>query len=161
MPVQQVEDLLAALRMGSERFLYGLEQVPDDRLAWAPVTHGKTPLKVAARLARHLRMIAHGLRERGLPADRSVFDAATPEDREAARAGVDEALRELVAALSALTEADLEQEMQAPWGARMPIRRYLPFVMTALAYFQGQLNYVQLAYGDENPNIPPRWREPS
>jgi hypothetical protein len=158
MAATQVEDLINALRMAGERFLYGLSLVPEDRLAWAPAEGAKTPLQVAARMAGHVRFVTHLIRERSLPPDRSVFYAAPPTTREEARATVDEALQGMLAALSALEEADVEKPMQAPWGETLPIRRYLPFSLNSIAYFQGQLNYVQIAYGDTDPNIPPHWR---
>jgi hypothetical protein len=33
----------------------------------------------------------------------------------------------------------------------------VPFAMSVMGYLQGQLNYCQMAYGDEDPNIPPSW----
>ena len=153
-----VEDLIGALRRAGERFLYGLDQVPDERLGWSPVEGAKTPLQVAARLAGHLRFVTYLLRERSLPPDRSVFYGAVPTTREAAREEVGAALQGMAEVLGGLTEADLHASMQAPWGETLPIRRYLPFSISSIPYFQGQLNYVQIAYGDADPNIPPHWR---
>jgi hypothetical protein len=159
MAASQVEDLVNAVGMAGERFLYGLGKTPDDRLAWAPVEGAKTPLQVAARMSGHVRFITHAIRERSLPPDRSVFYTTPPTNRQEAESAVQGALQGLVETLSALTEADLETPMQAPWGETMPVRRYLPFSLNSISYFQGQLNYVQIAYGDTDPNIPPHWRE--
>lgn len=159
MAASQVEDLMNALSMAGERFLYGLGKVPDDRLTWAPAEGAKTPLQVVARMSGHVRFITHAIRERSLPPDRSVFYTTPPTNRDEARAAVEGALQGILATLSTLEEADLEASMQAPWGETMPIRRYLPFSLNSISYFQGQLNYVQIAYGDTDPNIPPHWRE--
>src|SRR3569833_3054663 len=42
--------LVQVLEMSRQRFLFGLEQVPDDRLSWTPGGSGRTPLELAGRM---------------------------------------------------------------------------------------------------------------
>ncbi len=150
-------DLVFAVERAAERFLHGLRQVPDDRLDWKPTETAKTPLQIAARMSGHVRFVARAIADRTVP-DRAQFYADPPTTRDEAEAAVLAAAGTLVYVLERLSPEDLEQPMQAPWGETLPVRRYLPMSLNSLSYFQGQLNYAQLAYGDADPNIPPRWR---
>jgi hypothetical protein len=66
-----------------------------------------------------------------------------------------------------------ELQANAPEGEKLGQGGYRPvrseeeangdgiwWVNGMIVYHQGQLNYLQLAYGDENANIPPEWGRP-
>jgi hypothetical protein len=143
--------------MARSRFLYGLDQTPDDRLNWSPGGSAKSPLGLADRITGFLQFISQ-LIETGEMPDRSAPQPAPSESREEAKARVAAGFDRALAVLEGLTEADLQKLVPVPWGARIPVLGVLGFFPTATGYFQGQLNYCQLAYGDEDPNIPPDWR---
>ncbi len=152
-----VNDLSRAAEKAVERFLYGLDQVPDDRLSWRPSDTCKSPLEIVARMSGHVRFVARCVADRSVP-DRVGFYANPPTTRSEAHRAISEAVAELVAVFDSLTPSDLEAAMTAPWGETLPVHRYLPLCLNSLFYFQGQLNYVQMAYGDMGVNIPPHWR---
>jgi len=156
MATQQVDDFLSGLELGRERFLYGLEQVPDDRLEWTPGGSAKSPLAIAGKLAGFLGFLTHGLGTGAFP-DRSGGMPPAPDTREAARQALEERFTGLRDVVANFTEEDLRKTLAAPWGKVMTKSQWLGSVASIVGYFQGQLNYAQLVYGDENPNIPPSW----
>lgn len=157
MAIPQVESLLQGLEMSRSRFVYGLDQTPDDRLNWTPGGAAKTPLQLADRVTGFLTFITQ-LIETGEMPDRSGAQPAPSESRDEAKERVNSAFEKAKTLVGGLTDADLEKLVPVPWGERISALRVLGFFASATGYFQGQLNYCQLAYGDENPNIPPDWR---
>ena len=159
MSIPQVQPLLKIIEMSRTRFMYGLDQVPDDRLEWTPGEAAKSPLALAGKTAAFLQFVSHTLETRTRP-DRSGGMPPAPASREEARAALTAGFSRLTEVISGLSETDLEQSVPMPWGAT-PMVEAICFLPAVLGYFQGQLNYVQLAYGDEDPNIPPEWRSQS
>lgn len=51
------------------------------------------------------------------------------------------------------------REFPAPWhgGGTITLEFFLVSTIYVDGYLQGQLNYLQTAYGDTNPNIPEGW----
>ncbi len=156
MPIQQVEDKLKSLAMARNRYLYGLSKVPDDRLNWSPGGAARSPLGLAGYYAGFLTVVAAMLRTGEWPG-RPETPPPPPATREEAVAALEAGFAALREALSALTEADFERTLPAPWGAHIPMSQWLLLGETVLGYAQGQLNYAQMAYGDTDPNIPPDW----
>jgi hypothetical protein len=155
MAIPQVQPLLRLIEMSRSRFLYGLEQTPDDRLAWSPGEAAAPPLKLADKLAGMILTIAHLIEHHAFPERPAT--PPPPSDREAARAAITTAFERLQSVISQIKEADLQTQAPAPWGAMVPLTEWLWWVSSALGYMQGQLNYLQTAYGDMDPNIPPDW----
>ena len=123
----------------------------------------RTPLQLADRAALSLKRVSGMLEQRGMPpggggAPPAGAPPAASETREQARAAVEAGFEALIAAVDGLTAADLEVTVPAPWGAQLTIAEWLCFLISATGYAQGQLNYVQLASGAEDANIPPDWR---
>ncbi len=153
MAIEYVQPLLRALHLGHSRFTYGLTRTPDDRLTWTPGGAAKTPLQLAGKMAAFYSFFTSALR--GEQRRREIPEP--PASREEAIARLDTAYQDFRAAIEGLTEADLEGRRTPPWG-ECSVRELVWWFHGALSYHQGQLNYVQLAYGDEDPNIPPEWR---
>jgi hypothetical protein len=151
----EVNHLRHAVGMLRTRLVYGLEKVPDERLDWSPGAAAHTPLQIAARTAAAAGFLAHILRG----GDISVRPEPPPppQTRDEALQAVEGACRRLGDVLAGLTEADLERRITPPWGTEITVRQMLWWAPAALGYVQGQLNYLQLAYGDTDPNIPPGW----
>jgi hypothetical protein len=155
MAIPQVQPLIRLIEMSRSRFLFGLEQTPNERLGWKP-GEAATPLELAGRLARMMQNIAHLIENHAFP-ERPATPPPPPPDRESARAAVTAAFERLQSVISQLKEADLQSQAPAPWGAMVPLSDWLWWIGSALGYMQGQLNYLQTAYGDMDPNIPPGW----
>ncbi len=149
----EVDATLKSLAMARSRFNYGLECVPDDRLDWSPGGLARTPLQLADRLTTVLRFVCHLLTERAFPTTRVVVEPAT--SREVAKQQVDAVAAEVVAIIQRLTEDDMDATMPAPWSDAVPVRLFVFNLPYLYGYFQGQLNMLQLAYGDDKANIPP------
>lgn len=156
MPIPEVEPLLKTVAMSRTRFLFGLDCVPDDRLTWSAGGAAKTPLQLAGKFAGFLGFITHMIVHGAMP-DRSGAMPPTPQTREEAKAAVDGAFEGLRGALRGLTEGDMQRSIPAPWRADMSMRQAFYLLAQALAYHQGQLNLLQLCWGDEGPNVPPGW----
>ena len=154
MAIEYVQPLLKALDLGHSRFTYGIERTPDDRLNWSPGGATKTPLQLAGKLAAFYGFFTLGLR--GEARGRDLPEP--PTSREEAITRLNSAFEVFRTTIEGLTEADLEQRRTPPWG-ESSVREMLWWLQGALMYHQGQLNYVQLAYGDEDPNMPTEWRK--
>ena len=149
--------LVTLLEMGRQRFLHGLDCVPDDRLTHSPGGNAHTPLALAGRLAGFIDHRARVLASApGEQVSRST--PVVPETRNDAETLVNLAFISLTSALEGLSDADLERTITMPWGAEMSLGAMLLTSVNVIGYFQGQLNYCQLSYGDTDPNIPPSWR---
>jgi hypothetical protein len=147
------------MEMARQRFQYGLSKVPDDRLNFSIGGKATTPLQIAGKVGMFMGFIAHGVRT-GEAADRSRMPPM-PETREAAIQAVDRGYAAFQDMLASIGETELRRERPAPWGTPMTGEQWLSFAAVVTGYFQGQLNLVQLAYGDDDPNIPPEWKQPA
>lgn len=149
--------LLTLLEMSRQRFQHGLDCVPEERLSWTPGGSAHSPLALAGRLAGFVdfrgRVLAS---EPGETVPRSA--PSEPASREEAGDQIEAAFRRLAGAVEGLSAEDLERKLPAPWGAEIPLGVMLLTTLNVVGYFQGQLNYCQLSYGDTDPNIPPDWR---
>ena len=149
--------LVTMLDMGRQRFLHGLDCVPDDRLAWSPGGPAHAPLTIAGRLAFFLDYRARVLQSPpGAEVDRTV--PPMPVTREEAKTAIEAAFNLLDAAVQGLSDEDVNRPLTMPWGSELPLGAFLLTSLNVIGYFQGQLNYCQLSYGDTDPNIPPSWR---
>ena len=153
---EPVTSFLKGLAMGRNRFLYGLHVTPDDRLTWSPGGNAYTPLQLAGRLEGFLGFIGHLVKTGAMPETRGELPVP-PASREEAKARLGAAFDRLRAAALELSEADLARMVPTPWGEPIPARAMLTGANQVVSYFQGQLNYLQLIYGDTNANIPPNW----
>jgi hypothetical protein len=156
MASNQVQPVLTSLRMSRNRFLYGLDRTADDRLGWSPGGEAKTPLGVAGRLTLFLGFFSHLLETGSMP-ERPSGPPPVPENRAAAKSALEAAFRRLESQIEGLREADLTRPLPTPWGTQVPALEMLSYLGGVTGYWQGQLNYIQTAYGDTDPNMPPNW----
>lgn len=155
MPSIDLTDVAKSVEMARERFIYGLEQTPDDQLTQSSTETAKSPLRLAAFAIRFVGFMGPMLASGTMP-DRSA-EWPDPKTREEAIEMVDTAFRGLEAIITGLTDEDLQRPMTVPWRAVVPTSTMVIFGVGALGYIQGQLNYAQTVYGDMEPNIPPQW----
>jgi hypothetical protein len=156
MALPQLQHLSKLITMSRNRFLYGLEQTPDDRLGWCPGGGAQTPLGIAGKAAGLAHVLTHLIEHQAFP-ERPATPPPPPADRAAARAAVEASFTRLQDRIASLSETDLHTPIPSPWGAMIPLAEMLWWTASAIGYMQGQLNYAQTAYGDMNPNIPPEW----
>jgi len=156
MALPLVKPLLKSVEMARSRFLYGLDRTRDDRLTWNPGEAALTPLELAGKTARFVAFLTHYF-EHGTMPERPASPPPAPQSREEAKAALDASFGRLLGVLEGLTEADLGKIVTLPWGETTALNDVLWAVPSIIAYHQGQLNYLQLAYGDKDPNIPPEW----
>lgn len=155
MPIPQADLILKGLVTGQRRFLYGLDKTPEERLNWSPGEAEKSPLQVAGSLAQFLSFIADTLAHRDLSRWEGGFPPP-PETRDAAKEAIDSGCAAVRQAVEGLEPADLTGKPPAPWGEDT-LEEVLGVIHGTIMYHQGQLNYIQLCYGDQDPNIPPDW----
>jgi hypothetical protein len=158
MPIEPVKPILKGLAMGRNRFLHGLDVTPDDRLNWRPGGEAPTPLQLAGKLAGFLTFISEWVQTGEIhdPSKRSP-PPPPPATRQEAKDRLGTAFDRMRTVCQAVTEADLARVLPTPWRQPTPLGEILPGIPGIVSYFQGQLNYLQLAYGDTNPNMPPNW----
>ena len=157
MAVPRLQLTAKLLRMTRVRYLHGLSKVPDDHLTWSPGNGANSPLQLAGMAVIFLHAATQFAKNRTSP-NREEFPPF-PTNREEAVAALEAGFEALDAALEEVTDADLDTEVQAPWegGGMITLEFFLVTTMYVDGYIQGQLNYLQTAYGDKDPNIPPGW----
>src|SRR5207302_1037348 len=106
--------------------------------------------------AQFLTFVSYWLNNRAMPEQRPAPPPPSQSREEAsqrAAAGFDQ----LSATIAGLTEEELAKPITMPWRQELALVEAVSSVPGVVGYLQGQLNYIQLAYGDEDPNIPPGW----
>lgn len=156
MALQRLENTLKAIDMSGARYLYGLDRTPDDRLNWKPTEQARSPLELAGHAISFTRFLSHYIQHRTFP-ERPETPPPPPSTRDEAKAALAAGFAGVRDTVSRLTEKDLAGEIQAPWGKMVPVEVMVVWLPMVLGYLQGQLNYVQVAYGDMDPNMPPDW----
>jgi hypothetical protein len=154
MPTLDIAGLQRFISMSRRRITYGLDRTPDDRLDWRPAPDAPSPLEMALRISVFATNVSQYIRTGAFP-ERREPPVAT--NREEAKTLVDAACAALAEAVAGITDEALERPVMAPWGGQVPLREMMWFIPGGLMYYQGQLNYLQLAYGDTDPNMPPNW----
>lgn len=130
-----------------------------DRRDWVPQVDGAAPLRTvldqASECVHVNRMLAALLRD-GTPPDRHPGEAPRPfaTDDEACAALIDSA-RELGDAVRALDDAGLAREYPI-MGRQMVCYDLIELPYRNMQYHGGQINLVQLLYGDAVFHIPGR-----
>ena len=150
-------DLVKNTQLARARFLYGLDKVPDERLSWSPGGSAGTALQLADKLSGFLFFLSH------LVAHGSVPEGERPKpepskSRDEAKGRVDAGFTQIIAAFESLTPELIEKQVMMPWQKEWSMGQLAVGSGGVLGYFQGQLNFLQLCYGDEDPNIPPEWQ---
>lgn len=154
--IAQLEPISRSLGFAQTRFTYGLQKTAEaDKLSFSVGGSAKTPLQIAGAYAGMIGFIAGAVATGQM--ERPSGFPEPPTSGEAAIAGVNAAFEKLQGVIAGLTEADLAKTLRAPWGQELPISDWLVFINQVAGYWQGQLNITQMAYGDEDPNIPPQF----
>ena len=150
-----LEPINEALSFARARFTYGLQCVPEDRRNWSPGGSAPTAMAIGGKVAGFLTFLGTALQQGAMPARPEGGLPPTPDNLDDLIAAVNAGFDALQAGVSSLDEKDPNVTMRAPWGQELSLVAWVGFACQVVGYFQGQLNLLQLAYGDETPNIPP------
>ncbi|MGC4045726.1 MAG: hypothetical protein QM758_18205 [Armatimonas sp.] len=131
-----------------------LEAMPSERLEWVPEVPGAVNLRSAMALASecvHTNKAIAGMLSGETPAE----DAANPTFQDGADAAtqIRESSKIAAAAIRSLPDEALEATYQT-FFAPLPGRILLTIPLVNMNYHNGQLNLLQLLYGDAESHFP-------
>jgi uncharacterized damage-inducible protein DinB len=126
----------------AQRMVKDVGYIPSDKLQWKPTPEAKSAADILAECAR---------------ANAGIAAVIRGEDPRAAGAGpsagdlgqsVLETAKQVASAIEALKDQDLERTVTAPWGAQMPMFRFILTAAEHMSYHDGQINCIQYLLGD-------------
>jgi uncharacterized damage-inducible protein DinB len=152
----------AMTQMVTKELLVALQYTPDDKLDWVPMGQAKTPRAIVVECGAAYKWMAAELRcEENAFAAWEGIKAEDYSSREALAEFIEASQTELLAAIDALTEEQLDQkrEVLVPTKdqpdqerevipARETLGRLMWMGMMHTSYHVGQLNYIQTLWGD-------------
>jgi uncharacterized damage-inducible protein DinB len=114
--------------------------IPDERMDWRPMEHGKSALQILSECTSTNLRIADAIKG---DAPRAVAEITDLEDLRA----------HLIASASEVCDAidsmrDSSDMLQLPWGATMSATEAIMLPANHMQYHDGQINYIQLLLGD-------------
>lgn len=144
----RIQEVAVALLDGSlDQLLTAVKETPADRRDWAPSDTTRSALDILVECAGIQRVVAAMLR--GETPD--MEGGPSKEDYptfEAAQALALETKTELTAALRAVPDARLDEQVTMPWGAVMSVAEFLFLTSGHNMYHAGQVCYIQRLLGD-------------
>ena len=152
-----VQEFQAEKIEGAAKLLaFWLSAMPEDKQSWVPEVVGAAGLRTAreqvAECAAANRFFATLLRgEKAIPFRPFEVKSEYASSEEAQQDLIASAA-ECAAAVRGLSEADLEKEYRLRWS--MTGYQVIEFPYRNMTYHSGQLNQLQLLYGDTEFHIP-------
>lgn len=141
-----LEMIIGVARWTAANFAYNLDHVPDDKLHWKP---SETAASVATITVHVTEAIANLQRvmtgQEYIPGDYEALSQG--KTREELKQGLLDAANSYADLLETFGPADLEGEIQFPWGA-VPRARAVTFPTVELVHHHGQIAYLQTLWGD-------------
>ena len=135
-------------QMMTKELLVALQYTPDDKLDWVPMGAAKTPRAIIVECAAGYKWLAAELR--GEQNAAAAWEGTKAEDfptREALTELITAGEAEMLAAIDALTDEQLEEKRQVFWGEET-LRDLMWMGVIHTNYHVGQLNYIQTLWGD-------------
>jgi uncharacterized damage-inducible protein DinB len=126
---------------GAETLCKDTTYIPEEKLAWRPMEHGKSAEMILAEIARSNYEIAAAIRGQS-PKEIVIGDFVALKDC------VMESAREVCKAIDSLSDADLEGTITMPWGGMFAASEAILLPANHMVYHDGQINYIQLLLGD-------------
>lgn len=128
-----------------------LERLPAEKRSWSPESTSRSALDMVAECAILNGATAHVISQRAFPAE---FDFAAyqndkgelAQDETRTRELLQENTAKVIAALQAVPEADLSQEVPMPWGP-MKLEQIIAYPYWNMSYHEGQINYIASMLG--------------
>ena len=131
-----------------ENFAYNLGFIPADKLSWKPSPTAKSALEITAHQIFGMRAMKTALTT-GFGAPMPVLDSL-----EDAQNQIREATKTYAAWLESLSSADLEGEIELPFGSFPRIAAALMETQD-LVHHHGQICYIQTILGDNEDHFLP------
>jgi uncharacterized damage-inducible protein DinB len=146
-----VKELAISLaRKGANNLERNVQAMPEEKLTWRPNEAGRSALHQVVECGFFNRIGAKVLATQEYPPfDPTQLKNAEEEynSLEMAVAYLHSGTDELVAAIEALPEADLDVMVTLPWGPRS-LAEMIFLVHNNMVYHLGQINHIQMQYGD-------------
>ncbi len=142
----------------ADSFAFFLAETPAERLTWKPELPGSAPTRSALEQASECVgvnfLVAKLLRGEVVTGNYEETDFA---DGQRAQDLLRSSAAELAAAIRALSEEDLVRVYAHP-RARIPGENLIMMPYRNMGYHVGQINLIQMLYGDAEFHLPPKWR---
>lgn len=134
-----------------------VRRMPDDKRTWSPALDGNTGRSAMRMMGECIVLnenwtetLAKGNAEHVPPPseywDREKMYETQPLDEVAS--ALHESTAKLAAAIRALPDDALNAPMRSPWMPDAPQMQFAAFAYENIVYHIGQINYIQLLYGD-------------
>jgi hypothetical protein len=130
-------------RWAARDFIFNLEAIPEDRLAWKPSPEAKNALQLAGEVATVAINTIPVLQGGGW----TPTPLAVPETLADARQLVIENVDTFAAALEEAEPSSLQRVLELPFG-KFLATRFVLFPVIDLIHHRGQLAYIQSLLGD-------------
>jgi hypothetical protein len=135
----------------SGMIIQDLAFIPEDKLNVSPMGCARTPLHFTAECAGFNmyvgKLLAGEVAERPSPEVREQFYASI-DTLEKATEAIRSSADKILAGLENADDEMLMKEIQAPWGATVPVYQLVQTAGVHMGYHDGQINYIQSLYGD-------------
>lgn len=149
----KVQQLAAKLNKDAcDILVRNAKAMPEDKVVWQPLEQGRSVLNQLQECAVIANFTTHTLNHHTLPEmDNEVFgkSMAALDTLDKAIAALETNTTELVSAIEAFPDENLDKTVQLPW---LPTPTSLAEIMMMnywnSVYHQGQVCYIQTLYGD-------------
>lgn len=139
-------------------FLRNFSKVPDDKLTWVPAPTAKSALRIAAHTALYAGRFAKMIRDQALPVPSNISEWVAQRDaeeeaitdREQIETIFREGTAEVLAALDALTEEDINLVIDSGQGWTMSMRYLITLPAWHTANHTGQIDFLQTCWDDQH-----------
>ena len=149
MDAQPAADAIGKVNEAHHHLLVALKYTPDDKLDWVSLGKAKTPTEIAAECAMVYRGVVSLIQGGTIDAPGREMKPEDHATRDGLLKLLEEALREFASAAEPLTEEQLQEKRQAPWGEDT-IAGLLEKAQVHTIWHVGQLNYIQTLWGDSD-----------
>ena len=143
-------------RMG-ENYCHFILTTRSDRLDWQPAIEGSAPTRSILEQVAECITVNHGVASIIRGGGVSPAPQVTPATASDACSLLTASIDDLAAAIRGMSESDLDREFTHP-KAIVFGRNLIMMPLRNMGYHIGQLNLIQMLYGDGFFNAPARWR---
>jgi hypothetical protein len=153
MPIHLTQEaaLTAALK-AREDLVRVARAVPEERRFWCPAAIARHTVEILAHCAASNTFLAAVIGEHALPyrtqeEEDAAIEACTNLDL--AEMFLNRSVTAVCDAIATVSESRLSQQIAMPWGERMTVALSLLSPSQHMRYHEGQINYIQTLYGDD------------
>jgi len=127
--------------------------VPQDKSEWKPQPQTKSAKEILEHLAASNHGVAAILRGEGgavkMEKSQRKDISLNTDSYEEALDALRQSGQALCQSMATLSDDQLTQTRQMPWGEEWKVSRLLPLAASHIAYHMGQLGYLQTMWGDD------------